>query len=164
MITFATDIMRPLVTSETEILRHQHQTKREQNLYSMRSWRMRSGAAEFLRHAIKGLAELLKHAIKGLSEFLQHEIKGSCRISAARHRGFLQNFCSTTSRVLAEFLQRDIKGAAEFLQHDPPDQGVLQNFCHMRSRGQENFSSMRSRGVAEFALTIKTILLVIQHI
>ena len=82
MITFATDIMRPLVISETEILRHQHQIKREQNLYSMRSWRMRSGAAEFLRHAIKGLAELLQHAIKGLAEFLQHEFKGSFRISA----------------------------------------------------------------------------------
>lgn len=59
LITFATDIMRPLVTNETEILRHQHQIKREQNLYNMRSWRMRSGAAELLRHAIKGLAELL---------------------------------------------------------------------------------------------------------
>lgn len=82
LITFATDIMRPLVTNETEILRHQHQIKREQNLYSMRSWRMRSGAAELLRHAIKGLAELLQHAIKGLSEFLQHEFKGSFRISA----------------------------------------------------------------------------------
>ena len=58
-------------------LRHELQIKREQNLYSMRSRRMRSGAAEFLQHAIKGTAEFLRHAIKGLAEFLQHEIKGS---------------------------------------------------------------------------------------
>ena len=62
--------MRPLVTNEREILRHQHQIKREQNLYSMRSRRMKSGAAEFLQHAIKGAAEFLQHAIKGLAEFL----------------------------------------------------------------------------------------------
>ena len=121
------------------------------------------------------------------TEFIQHEImeneirgsriskacdQRSCRITAACDQKVLQNFCSMSSRGLSEFLQYEIKGSCRisaarhrgFLEHDPPDQGVLQNFCHMRSRGQENFSSMRSRGVAEFALTIKTILLVIQHI
>ena len=119
LITFATDIMRPLVTNETEILRHQHQIKREQNLYSMRSRRMRQrewlrGQQNFCSMRSKVLQNFCSRSSRGLAEFLQYEIKGCCRISAARHQGFLQNFCSVISR-----------GQQNFCSTTPPDQGVF---------------------------------------
>ena len=129
MITFATDIMRPLVTSETEILRHQHQTKREQNLYSMRSW-------------IRG-SRISKACDQRSCRITEACDQRSCRISAAWVQGVFQNFCSMKSRGLAEFLQHDIEGSCRIsaARH----RGFLQNFCSVISRGQQNFCSMTPR-------------------